>query len=65
MSNTKTYKPGSVSPFSGEAETRGPRGGHTGHQVTVEKGSKFPPTAKPGEQYTKAYGAHNNRGRGK
>ena len=65
MTKQKTYSPGSISPFSGEAETKGPRGGDTGHHVTVEKGKRFPPVAKKGEVYTKAYGAHNKRGKGK
>lgn len=65
MANTKTYQPGSVSPFSGEAEVIGPRGGDTKRQVTVEKGKRFPPAQKKGEVYTKSYGAHNKRGKGK
>ncbi len=65
MANNKTYQPGSIAPFSGEAETIGPRGGDTKHQVTVEKGKRFPPPAKKGEVYIKAYGAHNKRGKGK
>jgi len=64
MSNTKTYKQGSISPFSGEAEAVGSRGGRTGHQVTVDKGERFPP-AKKGQVYIKGYGAHNKAGKGK
>lgn len=61
----KIFKPGMKSPFSGEAVTIGPRGGNTGHEVTVDKGERFPPTQKSGEVYIKSRGAHNKAGRGK
>ena len=64
MANTKTYSPGSKAPFSGEAELHGPRGGDMNRQVTVEKGKRFPPSPVKGGNYTKAYGAHNQRGKG-
>jgi len=64
MNTKKSYAQGSVSPFSGEAEAVGPRGGRTGHQVTVDKGERFPPAQK-GQMYVKAYGAHNKAGKGK
>ena len=61
----KTFKLGMVSPFSGEAELRGSRGGHTNHQVTVDRGEKFPPTPEKGQTYVVSYRAHNKAGHGK
>ncbi len=65
MANTKKYKPGQTATFSGEAKLVGPRGGVKKHEVTVEKGKKFPPTPQSGDSYIKSRGAHNKRGRGK
>ena len=47
----KTYKPGKISPGSGQVNIIGPRGGETGEERTVVKGHPFPPTPKPGQQY--------------
>ena len=52
MSDKKTYKPGEKVPKSGQAEIIGPRGGHTGNEVTVTKGEPFPPTPQKGQKYS-------------
>ncbi len=62
---SKTFKPGQISPFSGEAKVIGPRGGETGHEVTVDRGERFPPTPKAGEEYKVSRRAHNKAGHGK
>jgi len=62
---TKTFRPGMISPFSGEAQVVGPRGGKTGHEVTVDRGERFPPTPKKGEEFTVSRRAHNQAGHGK
>lgn len=46
-----TKKPGEKADTSGQYERIGPRGGKTGHEVTVVKGEPLPPTPKPGETY--------------
>lgn len=46
----KPLKPGSTAPKSGQYEEIGPRGGSTGHEVTVPKGKTMPPTQKSGER---------------
>ncbi len=53
------------SPFSGEAEVIGPRGGHTGHEVTVDRNEKFPPTPEAGQRYVVSRRAHNKAGHGR
>ena len=65
MTNKQIFKPGMISPFSGEAELHGPRGGDTGREVTVDKGERFPPTPEPKQTYTISRRAHNQAGRGK
>jgi len=47
----KPLKPGEAAPKSGQYEEVGPRGGHTGHEVTVPKDHTLPPTQKPGNGY--------------
>lgn len=47
---TKGLKPGATTPVSGQYEKRGPRGGHSGHEVTSTKGNPLPPAGK-GETY--------------
>lgn len=44
-------KPGQIADTSGQYERIGPRGGRTGHEVTVVKGEPLPPTPRPGETY--------------
>lgn len=65
MANKQTFKPGMKSPFSGEVQIIGSRGGKTGHEVTVDRGEKFPPTPEPGQKYIVSRRAHNKAGRGK
>ena len=47
MSKT-ILRPGERVPFSGQYEVFGPRGGRTGHEVTLVKGEPAPPTQKAG-----------------
>lgn len=60
----KAMKPGSTAPRSGQYEQVGPRGGKTGHEVTVVKGEPLPPTQKPGMTYTLVDATKNKSGRG-
>lgn len=46
----KTIKSGQKVPTSGQYEVVGPRGGRTGHEVTLVKGEPAPPTMKPGQK---------------
>lgn len=47
----KTLKPGQKAPRSGDYAIRGPRGGDTGAERTVERGKPLPPTPKAGQSY--------------
>lgn len=47
----EVLKPGETAPKSGQYEEVGPRGGSTGHEVTVPKGHTMPPTQKSGDGY--------------
>ncbi|MBE6067757.1 MAG: hypothetical protein E7211_08705 [Clostridium lundense] len=60
MSN---IKPGQSAPKSGQYEIIGPRGGHTGTEVTLPKGHTAPPTPKPGQTYTIVDPTKNKSGR--
>lgn len=60
----KELKPGQAAPRSGQYEQIGPRGGKTGHEVTVVKGEPLPPTQKPGMKYTLVDPTKNKSGRG-
>ena len=44
-------KPGNTAPVSGQYERIGPKGGHTGQEVTSVKNEPMPPTPKPGQTY--------------
>jgi hypothetical protein len=44
-------KPGQKAPVSGQYEVVGPRGGHTGREVTATKGEPLPPTREPNQGY--------------
>jgi hypothetical protein len=48
---SKTIKPGTPAPRSGQYEQIGPRGGRTGEERTVVRGEPMPPTPKPGMAY--------------
>lgn len=47
----KPIKSGTPTKVSGQYEQVGPRGGHTGHEVTSTKGNPLPPTPKAGMGY--------------
>jgi hypothetical protein len=61
---SKNLRPGQKAPASGQYEQVGPRGGHTGHEVTVPKGKPLPPTAQPGQGYKLSDRTNNKSGRG-
>jgi hypothetical protein len=48
---TKKLKPGMVAPASGQYEIVGPRGGHSGLEITITKGERMPPTSERGNGY--------------
>ena len=48
----RKLKPGAIAPRSGQWELIGPRGGHTGQEVTAVKGKPMPPTSHPHMSYT-------------
>lgn len=56
------YKPGQISPGSGQVEMVGPRGGSTGIERTIVKGEPFPPTLKPGQLYVPVDSTKNHSG---
>jgi hypothetical protein len=58
-------KPGNRAPASGQYERVGPRGGHSGHEVTVVRGEPLPPTPNPGSTYRIVDRTRNDSGRGK
>lgn len=45
-------KPGEKAPRSGNPRNSGQRGGRTGHEVTISKGERVPPTRQPGGTFT-------------
>lgn len=55
--------PGKLAPKSGQYEIVGPRGGHTGKEVTVPKGHTMPPTPKSGQSYNLVDPTKNKSGR--
>ena len=61
----KSLKPGQVAPASGQYEEVGPRGGRSGHEVTVPKGQRLPPTREAGRPYVIADRTRNRSGRGR
>lgn len=64
MSKNPSYKPGREAPRSGQYEEVGPRGGRSGHEVTVPKNHRLPPTSKPGNGYVLVDPTNNASGRG-
>jgi hypothetical protein len=58
-------KPGNRAPASGQYERVGPRGGRTGHEVTVVRGEPLPPTPNPRSTYRIVDRTRNDSGRGK
>ena len=61
----KPMKPGTPVRRPGQYEEVGPRGGHTGHEVTMPGGHRLPPTNKPGGGYVLTDPSKNNAGRKK
>jgi hypothetical protein len=61
---SKPVKPGQRAPQSGQYEEVGPRGGRTGHEVTISKGERVPPTRQPGGSFTIVDPTKNKSGRG-
>ncbi len=61
----KKLIPGTRSPFSGQVEIVGPRGGNTNIERTIVKDKIIPPPLKPGQTYKKVDGTKNKAGRGK
>lgn len=59
------YRPGEKAPASAQYERIGPRGGHSGHEVTVVKGAPLPPTPNPGESYIIVDRTKNDSGKGR
>lgn len=56
-------KSGQKVPDSGIWSEVGPKGGQTGHKVTVVEGDVFPPTHKPGNVFVPSDLPHpNNKG---
>jgi hypothetical protein len=51
MSKNSGYKPGQTAPKSGQYQEIGPRGGK-GHEVTIVKGERIPPTTQKGSTFT-------------
>jgi len=58
----RTFKPGEISPGSGQVKLVGPRGGKTGQERTITKGEPFPPTPKPGQKYVVVDSTKNKSG---
>lgn len=53
MSNL--FKPGEDNKPAGKYKEVGPKGGNVpkGHNATIDKGDRLPPTSKPGNKWTK------------
>jgi hypothetical protein len=60
--NNNSFKPGQISPGSGQVQIVGPRGGSTGIERTIVKDTRFPPTLKPGQQYVPVDSTKNKSG---
>ncbi|WP_075863163.1 hypothetical protein [Gordonia sp. CNJ-863] len=62
---SEPLKPGQKSPVSGQGEVVGPRGGRTGHEVTLIQGHRVPPTQKPGQKVVVVDPTKNGAGKPK
>ena len=60
----KPMKPGEQVSRPGQYEEVGPRGGRTGHEVTMPGDHRLPPTSKPGNGYVPSDYSRNRAGRG-
>jgi hypothetical protein len=56
-------RPGEKAPASGQYEELGPRGGKTGHEVTISRGERMPPTKGPGGSFDLVDPSKNRSGR--
>ncbi|WP_213996165.1 MULTISPECIES: hypothetical protein [Tepidanaerobacter] len=63
MSKDKGLKPGQKAPKSGQYEVIGPKGGHTGKEITAVKNEPLPPTDKPNQTYDLADPTKNKSGK--
>jgi len=63
MAKDTGLRPGQPAPKSGQYEQVGPRGGKTGHEVTVVKGEPLPPPPKSGMTYNLVDPTKNKAGR--
>lgn len=57
-------KPGQKAPVSAQYEIVGSRGGQTGQERTVPKGTTLPPTPQSGQTYKIVDRTRNKSGRG-
>lgn len=64
MSDEPIQKPGETADRAGQYEEVGPRGGRTGHEVTMPGGHTLPPTQQPGRGYRLVDPSKNGSGRG-
>lgn len=60
---SKPVKPSQRVPRSGQYEEVSPRGGRMGHEVTISKGERVPPTRQPGGGFTIIDPTKNKSGR--
>ncbi len=58
-----TLKPGEEAPRSGQYEIVGSRGGRTGDERTVVRGTTLPPTPQAGQRYVLVDPTKNGAGR--
>lgn len=63
MAKHEGVKPGEKAPASGQYEEVGPRGGRTGHEVTISRGERMPPTRNPGGSFDLVDRSRNKSGR--
>jgi hypothetical protein len=61
----KPSRPGQPVSRPGQYEEVGPKGGKTGHEVTMPQGHILPPTSKPGGGYVLVDPSKNKAGQGK
>jgi hypothetical protein len=61
----KPLKPGEPVIQPGQYEEVGPRGGRTGHEVTMPEGHKLPPTSRTGGGFILVDPSKNKAGRRK
>ena len=62
---SKSLKPGTSAPRSGQYEIVGPRGGGTGVERTVVRNEPLPPTPQSGQGYRLTDPTKNGAGKGR